>query len=199
MRLQTKEQTEDFMHDVIAMILTRVDKSNIRPAFQKTSKSNPAGKNYISQDGLKNGLEGFTNLDNFIYFKVLENNDNSSLPEVEPDDSATYIKTVELTVYIYGEEAQQNALLLTSLIRTNRVQNYLNLNGYFQLDDQNINPLSEIINGQWWDRVDVTLNFNCRIDLPVAREDQIEYAKKYNTGELPEIVGGNNNGIQSSK
>lgn len=195
MQLQTKEQVEDFMHDVIAMILTRIDKSNIRPAFQKTSKNNPAGKNYISQDGLTNGLEGFTNLDNFIYFKVLDYDEYTS--EVEPDDSTTVIKPIELTVYIYGDEAQQNALLLTSLIKTSRVQNYLNLNGYYQLEGNRITPIQEIINGQWWDRFDVVLRFNCRIDLPVKKEDQIEFAKNYNDGNIPRILidGGDGNAI----
>lgn len=195
MQLQTKEQVEDFMHDVIAMILTRIDKSNIRPAFQKTSKNNPAGKNYISQDGLTNGLEGFTNLDNFIYFKVLDYDEYTS--EVEPDDSTTVIKPIELTVYIYGDEAQQNALLLTSLIKTSRVQNYLNLNGYYQLEENRITPIQEIINGQWWDRFDVVLRFNCRIDLPVKKEDQIEFAKNYNDGNIPRILidGGDGNAI----
>lgn len=195
MQLQTKEQVEDFMHDVIAMILTRIDKSNIRPAFQKTSKNNPAGKNYISQDGLTNGLEGFTNLDNFIYFKVLDYDEYTS--EVESDDSTTVIKPIELTVYIYGDEAQQNALLLTSLIKTNRVQNYLNLNGYYQLEGNRITPIQEIINGQWWDRFDVVLRFNCRIDLPVKKEDQIEFAKNYNDGNIPRILidGGDGNAI----
>jgi len=188
MRLQSREQVEDFMHDVISLALPRIAKSNIRPTSQKTLKNNPAGKNSISQNGLSDGLEGFTNQDNFVYFKVLDNNNNSNFSEVEDDDFTTFVKSIDLIVYIYGQNAAEHAVLLAALMRTNRLQEYLNLNGYYQIEEQNINPLSEIINGQWWDRVDVTFHFGCRVDIPVAPEDRIEYAESYNDGESARFI-----------
>lgn len=191
--IQTKEQIEDFMHDVIASILTHIDKSNIRPAFQKTKRNNPAGMNVVSQSGEFDGLRGFTNTDNFIYFRVLENNNSDTESEVDPDDTTSFIEDIELTVYIYGEYAQRNALLLKALMRTTRVQNYLNLNGYYQLNEGTITPLSETINGEWWDRTDVVFNFVRKVVINVDPEDTIDTAKNYNGGSLPDIIidGGN--------
>lgn len=188
MKLRNRIETEDFFHDVIALILPHIEKSNIRPAFQKTKKNNPAGANYISQSGITDGLVGFTNTDDFIYFKVIENATDGTHVEVNVDDSATYINEIELTVYIYGNKAQENALLLRSLIRTERISNYLNSNGYYQTEQENTRPISEIINGEWWDRTDVTLNFTCRIDLPVIICNQIPTAESYNTGNYPDII-----------
>lgn len=186
--IQTKEQIEDFMHDVIANILPHIDKSNIRPAFQKTKRNNPAGANIVSQSGEVDGLVGFTNTDNFIYFKVLENPQNNDESEVEPDDTTSFIEVIELTVYIYGEKAQRNALLLKALMRTTRVQDYLNLNGYYQLNEGDVNPLSENINGEWWDRTDVTFYFTRKVVIEVKPEDAIAIAKEYNSGVLPEVI-----------
>lgn len=191
--IQTKEQIEDFMHDVIANILPHIEKSNIRPAFQKTKRNNPAGANVISQSGEIDGLRGFTNKDNFIYFRVLENPQSNTESEVEPDDTTSFIEHIELTVYIYGEKAQRNALLLKALMRTTRVQDYLNLNGYYQLDEGDITPLSENNNGEWWDRTDVKFNFTRKVVIEVEPEDEITIAKSYNKGVLPEVIvdGGN--------
>ena len=188
---RTREQTEDFFHDVIALILPSIDKSNIRPAFQKTKRATPAAQNYISQEGIGSGLRGFDNKSDFIYFRVKQDAGNASEPEVDAEDNTSFIQEVELTVYIYGVHSQTNAVILKSLMRTSRVQTYLNSNGYFQAEEGSINPISEDINGEWWDRVDVTFNFQCKVEILTALQDTVRIAKSFNTGlNTPIIVDG---------
>ncbi|MEG1565326.1 MAG: hypothetical protein RR342_01110 [Bacilli bacterium] len=193
--IQNKVQTEDFMHDLIALLLPHINKSDIRPAFQTTKKNNPTGRNFISQNGETSGLVGFTNTDNFIYFKVVCDPNNDSQSEVEADDTASFIRTIELTVYIYGEQSQNNALILKSLMRTTRAQSYINLNGYYQLNEGDIKYVPEDINGEWWDRYDVTFHFNTRVVITPANEDRVETAIGYESGDTPRIRinGGNEN------
>jgi len=186
---RTREQTEDFFHDVIALMLPGIQKSNIRPAFQKTKRNNPVAENYISQDGIGSGLKGFDNKSDFVYFRVRQDNGNDQEPEIDAGDNATFLQEIELTVYIYGVHSQTNAVILKSLMRTNRIQTYLNGNGYYQTEEDSITPLTEEINGEWWDRVDVTFHFMCKIEIVNALEDSIEIAKGYNTGlPTPNII-----------
>jgi hypothetical protein len=72
--------------DIIAMILPDIDKSNIRPAYQKTKQPQPTGMNYVSQDGKSNGIMSFGNTDNFVYFYVRPDVNSEAESEVSADN-----------------------------------------------------------------------------------------------------------------
>lgn len=170
MRIQTRIETEDFFHDIIARIVPYIDKSNIRPAYQKTKQPLPAGSNYISQDGKNNGLNPFSNLSNFIYFYVNPNN-NSEEPEVTEDNRVSIIRHINMIIYCYGQDSANIALRIKAFMRSIPVQNELNYNGYYLEDDGEITSLHEDINGEWWERNDLELNFTCRVNFETEPKD----------------------------
>lgn len=185
MRIQSRRETEDFFHDIIAYTLPHIDKSNIRPAYQKTKKPIPAGGNFISQDGKGNGLVPFTNEDNFVYFWVDMNDpSNNDESEVSEDNKVTYIRNIRLIVYCYGEDSSNNALRVKSLVRSIKVQHLLNFNGYYQLNDGSITSMFEDINGEWWERNDLEMHFTCRVDFRHDPEDEPVIA----LGDSPKVI-----------
>lgn len=189
MNMMTRGQTEDFFHDVISLMVPSIDKSNIRPAFQKTKQPNMAGKNYISYgDDINNGLEGFSNTDDFIYFRVNFDTIENNQSEVTPEDKVSIVRDVELTVYIYGDNAANNALRIKSLLRSQKIVDYLNRHGYYQTSEGYITPLFEEINEEWWERSDLSVHFGCSVEInPDDRPN--DWALGYNKGlPVPSIV-----------
>lgn len=170
MRIQTREQTEDFFHDVIAKILPQMKKSDIRPAFQKTKQPLAAGTNHITQSGEFEGLDPFSNTDNFIYFFVNMNN-NLGESEVMQDNTTSIIRNINVIVYCYGNNSSNIALKIKAMMRSIPIQQMLNFNGYYLGDEGEITPLNEDINGEWWERNDLELNFTCRVDFTSEAED----------------------------
>lgn len=188
MRLQTREETEDFFHDIIADILTDIDKSNIRPAYQKTKQPQPAGMNFVSQNGLANGIMPYENTSDFVYFYVKMDDDNELESEVSAENRTEFIRVVNVRVYCYGENSANNALKLKALVRSQHIQFKLNYNGYYQLGEGTISPMFEDINGEWWERTDVDLQFTCKAEFEYAPEDAPVIAKSDNKNIL--IDGG---------
>ena len=189
MKLYSRNDTEDFFHDIIAKILPKLNKSDIRPAFQKTKQPNMAGRNFISNgDESNNGLVGFTNTDDFCYFNIEfeRNNDNES--EVLADGKVFICRRINLIVYLYGNNSPNNALLVKALMRSLHIQNELNRNGYYQISEGVITPLNEEINGEWWERHDVAIEFECLIELEPEKENISQSAIGYNTGEADPVI-----------
>lgn len=183
MNLMTRQQTEDFFHDVISKMLPKIEKSNIRPAFQKTKQPNMAGKNYISQgDDINNGLEGFTNTDDFAYFRVIFDERNENEAEVTLDNNVSIVRKVDLTVYLYGDNSANNALIIKALLRAIHIQDYLISHGYYQVTEGNITPMFEDIHGEWWERNDITIQFEYRVEIEPNRDEQNVIATGYNQG-----------------
>ena len=162
MKLQTRIQIEDFIHDVIAACVPYIDKSNIRPAYQKTKQPQPAGYNYISQDGITNGLNPFDNKSNFIYFYV-NPNEGSDESEVSLDNEVSITRYINVIVYCYGSESANNALKIKAFMRAQHIQQLLNYNDYYLEDEGTITPINEDINGEWWERNDLELNFTNKV------------------------------------
>ena len=148
MRIQSRIQIEDFVHDVIALALPHIAKSDIRPAYQKTKQAIPAGRNKITQSGEADGLAGYTNEDNFIYFYVDTTVDEYAESEVTQDNDVSLIRVIPVTVYCYGADSASNALMLKALLRSVQVQHFMNFNGYYQYSEGRITPLMEDINGE---------------------------------------------------
>lgn len=190
MKLLTRETTEDFFHDIIAKILPHMQKSDIRPAFQKTKQPNPAGRNYISNgDDSNNGLLGFTNTDNFCYFKIDFDKNSSHEAEVDVYGNVTIVRLIDLTVYLYGKASANNALLVKSLMRSTYIQDTLNSNGYYLTSEGYITPLDENINGEWWERNDVNIQFECRVEIDVDSKDLPQDVVGYNEGTaIPKLI-----------
>ena len=51
------------------------------------------------------------------------------------------------------------------------MQQFLNYNGYYQEEEGTITQLNEDINGEWWERNDLELNFNCSVEFDTEPED----------------------------
>lgn len=192
MKLQSREETEDFFHDVIADILTDIDKSNIRPAYQKTKQPLPAGSNFVSQNGLANGIMPYENTTDFVYFYVKMDDGNDLESEVSADNHTEFIRQINVIVYCYGENSSNNALKLKALMRSQHIQFKLNYNGYYQLEEDNISNTFEDIHGEWWERNDVIMHFTCKAEFDYEPEDAPVIAKTDNKQVL--INGGELNG-----
>lgn len=154
------------------MALPHIAKSDIRPAYQKTKQAIPAGRNKITQSGETDGLAGYTNEDNFIYFYVDTTVDEYSESEVTQNNDVSLIRVIPVTVYCYGADSASNALMLKALLRSIQIQHFMNFNGYYQYSEGRITPLMEDINGEWWERNDVTFTLTNKVDLETEKEDR---------------------------
>ena len=155
--MKTRVKYEDLFHKTLSLMLPDVKKSNIRASH--SSKSNPTGKNFKQSD-YTDGLEGFTNEDNFVYFTVLfDVKGNESF--VTPDDKVGVNRDLTLKVSVYGKDAMNLALQVTSLCRTHTIENYyMNPQHIYLSDTEAIRQVQEVINGQMWDRRDFDIKYN---------------------------------------
>lgn len=171
MKIQSRIQVEDFVHDVIAMALPNIDKSDIRPAYQKTKQPIPAGRNFLTQDGEENGLVGYTNEDEFVYFYVDTSLPEENSSEVTADNKVTIIRNYPVTVYCYGKNSSTNAVILKALLRSIHIQHYMNFNDYYLYTEGTITPIMDNYNGEWYERNDVTFVLTSKADIETEKED----------------------------
>lgn len=190
MKIKRIEEIEDFMHDVISTILPHIQKSDIRPAFSLSKQPAPAGRNFVSQGSdINNALIGFTNMNDFIYFRVRFDERSNEESEVAEDGSVSIVRIAELIVYCYGPESANNAFKLKGLMRSIPVQEYLNKHEVYQLTEGQITPLEEEINEEWWERYDVSFNFTFRIEFEQDKDLLPRFSQGLSKGKkTPELV-----------
>lgn len=167
--LRQREKYEDLFHDIVCKMLPKFKRSNIRPTYQKKP-----GKMYDNTiiDGKVVGVDGFTNGANIIYISATFDADVLT-PNVNDDGSVDITRNFNIHFYIYGNQSQEVALIIYSLMRSNFVLNELNSNGIFLETTSGINQMYEEINGEIWERRDLECKFNENVDIPVPTLDKV--------------------------
>lgn len=171
-KLRSRETYEDFFHDIICEMLPKFNRSNIRPTYQKNG-----GKavNNVIIDGNVVAVEGFSKSSNVIYLTVIFD-DNTLDAFTHPDGSVDVTRWFDLKLNVYGDQSQEVALILKSLFRQDQIIMTLENNGIVLDSTGNINQLNEIINGEVWERRDLTIRFNENVILPVPQLNKIAVA-----------------------
>lgn len=157
--MKNREFYEDSIHDIISMCLPDVEKSNIRPSYQKTGLPNPFATNNVdAQDSMKDGVNAAKNMTDIVYFWWHFDPLDMLSTEVE-SDAVTSIVPFRLTISIYGGNSMPNALKLKAFFRTPDVFNsILNLNSTLASEPM-LTTFPEEINEMWWERTDLDLKF----------------------------------------
>lgn len=169
-KLRPREFYEDYFHDLICLMLPKFKRSDIRPTYQKNGGR--AVTNVI-EDGKVVAVNGFTNGSNVIYYTVIfeDNIDLDSYTHL--DGNVDITRAVNLKIYIYGNQSQEIALILKSLFRHNQIMMDFESKGFALLKTGSIMQLNEIINGEVWERRDLTITFNENIDIPVPSLNKV--------------------------
>ena len=167
--MKTREQYEDIFQEATTKMLPKFPLENIRPAFQKKG-----GKNgrVIKEDGSAVALVPFENGSDYIYFNIKFDTENSESFVYENGD-VDITRTFQVIYTCYGNNSAGVALLIKSLIRTQFMQTFFTQNGFYLLDDEGISQLNEVINAEYWERRDLTLTFNERVEIKVPEFDNV--------------------------
>lgn len=171
-KLRTQEEYEDIFQEALKQILPNVKPSDIRPAFNKDG-GNIVAKNFIGKpEDNMDGLVGFTNRDQFVYFRVTfdDATDEIGQAEVHPDDTVEINRPVKLYVYNYGDGCMDMALYEKGLMRSNTISTYLNNLGIYLLNESGLIPVTEYVNSVPWTRCDITFVFNEIVKLNSIKE-----------------------------
>ena len=156
--MRKREQYEDIIHDIVSAMLPKMAKSKIRPSYQVNGGY--AGDNAIYKQ-YTDGISGFSRKDDFIYFKVVLD-DEFDGAFIAEDGSITVNRKFSVVFNVYGANSNAYALMIVSLLRAPYIQQLMNVNGIFLLTTNNvrINQFNEVINSEVWERRDFTISFN---------------------------------------
>lgn len=168
-KLRPREVYEDFFHDIICKMLPKFKRSNIRPTYQKNG-----GKalNNIVVDGGVVGAEGFQKGSNIIYLTVIFDTDTFESFTYE-DGSVDVTRGLSLKLNIYGDQSQEVALILFSLFRQNQFLMEFESNNIALSSIGDITQFIEPINGEFWERRDLTIKFNENVSIPVPNLNKV--------------------------
>lgn len=190
-KMRTRSQYEDIVHDLICRILPKFPPEDIHPAYQ--FKRSYAGKNVVSLTPGDDGVTGYTNEDNFMFFAV-KFDVLSFLPYIDEEGAADTTRVIEVTCNVYGESSANVALLIQSLILDHDAQSYLHSFGLHTFDEYswNITQVNEQINGEYWERHDVSFKLCECTDLVVPY-----FAELAETAEITTVVDGEVKNVKS--
>lgn len=167
--MKTREQYENIFQTATTKMLPKFPLENIRPAFQK--RGGKTGK-VIKEDGTAVALTPFDNGSDYIYFNIKLDTENSE-SYVYPNGEVDITRVFQVVYTIYGNNSAGVALLIKSLIRTQFMQNFFNQNGFYLLNEDEISQINEVINEEYWERRDLTLTFNERVEIKVPEFDNL--------------------------
>lgn len=178
--MRTRRQYEDIIHDLICRILPKFPPQDIRPAYQ--SNRDYASKNSISLDPADDGITGYSNEDNFMYF-VVKFDPLTSMPYIDEEGNANVTRVIDVTCSVYGESSANVALLINTLVLGPDAQSFLQQYGLHTYNEMgwSINQINEEINGEYWERHDVSFKLSESIDLVVpyypvvAKETEVTF------------------------
>lgn len=162
-KLRSREEYEDLFHDIICKMLPKFKRPNVRPTYQHNQGK--AVKNII-EDGKVIGVEGFTKDSNVIYISV-DFDEGTYESFTYPDGSVDVTRKFVLKLNIYGNQSQEVALIIWSLMRQEQFMQMFNSLGIALESTDNIVQMHEIINGEIFDRRDVKFTFNENVSIPV--------------------------------
>lgn len=168
-KLRQRREYEDLFHDIVCKMLPKFKRSNIRPTYQ--TEGGKAVDNIVVDGGVV-ATNGFTNGSNFIYITAIFDPDVLE-PSVNEDGSVDITRSFEIRFNVYGNQSQEVALIIWSLIRGNQILYDLEAKGIFLENTRGITQMNEIINGEVWERRDFTFRFNENVSIPVPVLDKV--------------------------
>ena len=154
--LWTVEQYEDYIQSVIRFMLPKYNKKNIRPSYQTVGGY--TAKNIINQQ-YEDGISGFSEKDDFIYFKVKFKPEKESFINTDTED-VTIQRYITVDFSVYGHNSAIMAATIVALFRTSAVLANLDRNGFYLFESTQPEEAKEPINGTWWERHDFTVTLN---------------------------------------
>lgn len=171
-KMRTRSQYEDIVHDLICRMLPKFPPQDIKPAYQ--ADRSYLGKNDISLSPADDGITGYTNIDNFMFFNI-KFDSVLTQPFVDIDGSADLSRIIEVQCSVYGQSSNNVALLIYSLLMGYDAQAFMHSYGLHTYDELgwNIIQVNEEINGQFWERHDVIFKLTESIDLVVPYEPEL--------------------------
>lgn len=115
-----------------------------------------------ANDPMKDGVKAARNTTNIIYFWW--HFDPLDLLSTEVSDDVSTVIPFKLTVTCYGAESMVNAIRVKAFFRTPDVlSDMLNMQSVLN-GEPSLTTFPEEINGEWWERTDVEINWNTLID-----------------------------------
>lgn len=161
--MKSREWYEDSIQSILCKCLPKVHPSNIRPAYLKTKLTNPFAVNRMdAHDPMKDGVKAARNTTDIIYFWW--HFDPLDLLSTEVSDDVSTVIPFKLTVTCYGANSMQNAIRVKAFFRIPDVLTMM-LNMQSVLNGEpRLTTFPEEINGEWWERTDVEINWNTLID-----------------------------------
>lgn len=163
---KTEEQYEDFFQEMLARMLPKVKRNNIRPSYLNDVGFASHTEEDVDYTTTTNGI---TADDTLIYFKVYFDPDYIEAFKQE-NGRLFQNRFLRLKVEIYGAKRTQIGLLLRGLIRADYIMDYLNSQGMYLYTEGNIDPdVKEFMHGQWYKRYDLEWTFNECMELDVPQ------------------------------
>lgn len=157
-RIKKREEVEDIFQAVLCKLVPQISPKNIRPAYQQ--------QDYAGQNQYEDGLQtynGFTPNDNFIYFTA-HFNTQPIQPTVE--NGRTYAQRgFYLKLSVYGPDSASIAVIITNLMYSNPVREYLQKYGFYISTIDDITEMHELFGEQWYERDDVNIYYNEIIEI----------------------------------
>lgn len=165
-KMRTRQEYEDIIHDLICRMLPKFPPEDIKPAYQFNRTY--SGKNAIALTPEDDGIMGYTNVDNFMFF-VVKFDPLTFQPYADAEGNMDTNRVIEVTCSVYGESSANVALLINSLLLGSDAQLFMQGYGLHTYDDFSwgITQINEEINGEYWERHDVTFKLIESIDLVV--------------------------------
>jgi len=174
--LRTREQLEDTIQKCVCQLLPKMPPQDIRPAYQQRDM---AGKAYET-DSQNYEYRGFSPNDNFIYIQVKIGSEPIG-PYVSETGTVQITNLLQAKFIFYGPNSYQLALCLYSLLATEGALSYFETeNLYISNKSENIDELRELVNEQWFERHEFTLNLYESLDIKTPAQLKVVPAESTN-------------------
>ena len=153
--MRSRIQYEDIIQEALVKIVPQIAPQNIRPAYQDYDIG---GTTQSIESGIDTSF-GFTPEDNFIYFTIRMDNTDAK-PQITESGDISIRR--EMTVYVYcsGKDSPAIATIISAVIRTNALLNFLEQNDIYLQDTGSVDEMWELKNEQWFERHDFTFKIN---------------------------------------
>ena len=172
--MKTQREIEDIIQESICRMLPKFNRTKIRPAYQNDADE---GFNFYTEDDTHT-IAPFGCEDNFIYFQTVFNTSENQTTYIAQDGATDITRYIDVTIDIYGEDCQSYGLIISSLIKSEYIQVYLNSQGLYLVGDEVTSThLHEIIQNEWWQRQNIKITLSENVKIELADDFMVDIAK----------------------